>query len=242
VGILDRFRRDRGRAQEPPASSETSDSADVVTEDEVDGYAYDLVFTGFLTHADATEQVVDYFSDSAGPSPERIREIVDAAWARRVAELTAVDEAQPDAADRLARAFALLEDRGIVSRMDFTCCQTCGHAEIGDEVEEGVDARGYTFFHRQDSERIADGDVMLAFGSFGPHADLDAALFAAAEADEDTPERERARELAMSRSGELIAEEVVRTLRDTGLTVDWDGTAGTRIRVALPTWQRPLPA
>ena len=45
--------------------------------------------------------------------------------------------------DRLEQAFAALETQGVVCRQNFTCCGTCGVAEIGDdrEIEEIDGAR-----------------------------------------------------------------------------------------------------
>ncbi|MFT5775307.1 DUF6891 domain-containing protein, partial [Hyphomonas sp.] len=58
--------------------------------------------------------------------------------------------------DRLELAMDTLEDNGIVARQNFTCCGNCGAAEIGVEIEDyeamGHLARGYVFFHQQDTE------------------------------------------------------------------------------------------
>ena len=41
----------------------------------------------------------------------------------------------PTDCDRLDTAFAELDATGILARQNYTCCQTCGHAEIQSELE-----------------------------------------------------------------------------------------------------------
>lgn len=114
--------------------------------------------------------------------------------------------------DRMLRAFRELEMAGIVARADFTCCQSCGTAEIGGEVPEGTAVRGYTFCHRQDIERAVEGGgVYLSYGVFSPDSDPDETA--------------------------AIAREIVTKLRGHGLTVNWNGQVAKRIQVPL-TWRR----
>lgn len=115
--------------------------------------------------------------------------------------------------DRLDGCFAELEKDGIVARQNFTCCQTCGHAEIGDQILEAQKkgaVSGYTFYHQQDTERAAEGGgVYLAYGS-----------------------------LSGEEQGTLdVAQRIADALRRSGLTVTWDGTTSQRIRVDLD-WKR----
>ena len=116
--------------------------------------------------------------------------------------------------DRLAAAFAHLEDRGIVARQDFSCCGTCGGVEIRDEMERvastGPSVRGYTFFHVQGTDTAVDGrGLYLAYGS-----------------------------VAETEAGALaIAREVVATLENSGLSAIWDGSWATCIHVKLD-WKR----
>lgn len=118
--------------------------------------------------------------------------------------------------DRLEQAFAALETQGVVCRQNFTCCGTCGVAEIGDEIdtarERGENVHGYTFFHMQDTERAVEGGgLWLNYGA---------------------TESGEAPALAI---GHRIAD----ALRLAGLTVDWDGNWTKRIHVPLQ-WQRRL--
>ncbi|MEV0459921.1 DUF6891 domain-containing protein [Catellatospora methionotrophica] len=110
--------------------------------------------------------------------------------------------------DRLTDAFRALDASGIVAREDFTCCQNCGLGEIGAEVLDAMPARGYVFYHYQDTESCAEGSgLYLAYGLF-----------------EQPPTME-------------IGEEVAAALRAEGLQVDWDGSPTARIHVRV-RWER----
>jgi hypothetical protein len=116
--------------------------------------------------------------------------------------------------DRLSRAFARLSGEGILAVEDFTCCQSCGHYEIGDKLEEaarqGRRVRGYVFYHQQDTESaIEGGGVYLAFGEV-----------------EGRPEGSLA-----------VARRAVEVLTEAGLEVRWDGVTSKRPHVALE-WRR----
>ncbi|MEU8389672.1 hypothetical protein [Micromonospora sp. NPDC048842] len=151
---------------------------------------------------------IEYLHGEANPA-----EVEAHAWPVVTEELSAHLAAQaqwPEVtdSDRLTAAFRTLSATGLVARENFACCQNCGVAEIGDEVPRGRTARGYAFYHQQDAERGVDGSgVYLTWGLFGQPATVD------------------------------VGEEIAVALRAEGLTVDWDGHTGTRIRVSL-TWQR----
>src|SRR6187551_979395 len=115
--------------------------------------------------------------------------------------------------DRLDAAFDELNELGILARHHWWCCQNCGHAAMPDERDatqaRGAPARGYAFYHVQDTEAAVDGaGVFLAYGSF----------------EKATPEVQ-------------VASEVVQTLTRHGLEPRWDGSVKARIRVPL-SWQR----
>jgi hypothetical protein len=120
----------------------------------------------------------------------------------------------PTDCDRLDRAFEELEREGIVARQNFTCCQTCGHSEIGGEIAlvqaQGREVHGYTFYHMQDTEgACADGFLYLAYGSVSG----------------DRQETVN------------VGQRIARSLERAGLTVEWDGSAARRIGVRLQ-WRR----
>ncbi len=189
------------------ADDEPDLPADVVAE--VEEYARGVVHGGFTALDDAVEDVADYFDEEGDPvTPEAARAVVERVWRERTAE----QDGWPASTDvdRLLAVFDALDRDGIVARADFTCCQTCGHHEIGDEVDGP--ARGYVFFHRQDTERAAaSGEVWLAFGSLGEVAD------------------------------ESVGREVTAALTAGGLPVEWDGSVRTRIKVGPIAWQKRLP-
>lgn len=117
--------------------------------------------------------------------------------------------------DRLDRCFADLEKDGIVARQNFTCCQTCGHAEIGEQIEEARKrgaVAGYTFYHQQDTEAAAEGGgIYLAYGAL-------------------SGEESKAVD---------VANRIVDALGRAELKVTWDGKTSTRIHVHLD-WKRRL--
>ncbi|GAA5075847.1 hypothetical protein GCM10025759_19780 [Lysobacter panacisoli] len=118
--------------------------------------------------------------------------------------------------DRLEQAFSTLETQGVVCRQNFTCCGTCGVAEIGDEMhatrERGGPVNGYAFFHMQDTESAIDGyGLFLNYGAV-----------------------EEGEAAAVS-----VARSIVDTISSVGLPVEWDGDWGKRIFVRLQ-WQRRL--
>ncbi|MFI2366098.1 DUF6891 domain-containing protein [Promicromonospora sp. NPDC019610] len=140
-------------------------------------------------------------------------EAVREEWQARVAEQASwADEGDYSA---LAAAFADLESQGVVARMCFACCTTCGVSEIRDEADrKGREPLGYVFFHSQDADRIADapGDLFLSFGGFG---DLPAVAV-----------------------GEILTTTVTRH----GLEVEWTGDPRSKVRVRVTDWRKRLPA
>lgn len=115
--------------------------------------------------------------------------------------------------DRLDEAFAELDRTGIIARMNFTCCQTCGHAEISYEIEATENirpVRGYVFFHIQDTESaVRNGYLYLAYGSVSGD------------------EKESA----------AVANEICGTLRKHGLEPDWNNSVRTRICIREIDWR-----
>jgi hypothetical protein len=117
--------------------------------------------------------------------------------------------------DRLELAMDTLEDNGVVARANFTCCGNCGAAEIGAEIEDyealGQVARGYVFFHQQDTESAVEGHG-LYFSYGAAHSEHDAAHIA-------------------------IAQELFDLLVAVGLKPHWDGKIDHRVGVVLD-WKR----
>lgn len=175
-----------------------------------------VVASGFVARPDAEQHLVELVADDPETFPDlderRTRQIVAQVWRERLAiESTWTDEGDYPA---LRDAFDDLERAGVVARMSFTCCQTCGHDEI--RAEATPQSRGYTFFHSQDADRLAPvtSELYLAFGSLT----------------EDDPDLDT-----------RVGAEVVKTLVARGLAVDWDGRADTRIRLPRMDWRKRLP-
>jgi len=173
---------------------------------------------GFDGFEGVIERCVEYLSDEhEGADLEPlVRTAAVAEWARVREEQASWPV--PTDCDRLDRAFAALERSGIVARHNFTCCQTCGHAEIFDEiagVQNPSGVWGYTFYHMQDTEHAAEGyGLCFAYGA-----------------------REEG-EAALQKVGHAVAE----ALRREGLKVAWDGSVKKRIEVKEFVWRRRLPA
>jgi hypothetical protein len=116
--------------------------------------------------------------------------------------------------DKLDEAFAELDRHGIVARQHFTCCQTCGHAEINYEISETQKYRpvfGYVFFHWQDTESAVRSEYLyLAYGSVS----------------------------GKEGESEAIAADVVAALNRAGLEAEWNGSVRSRICIKNIIWQR----
>ncbi|GHF46460.1 hypothetical protein GCM10010218_29670 [Streptomyces mashuensis] len=166
---------------------------------------------GYVTRDGLAELAEDHLvsGDRRPVTPDQARHLADRMWLERVAEQAGWPvETDPD---RVHRAFTALESTGVTARENFTCCSTCGHAEI---AESGApDARGFVFFHHQSTDAVAAGHgLTLHYGGF-----------------DDSPETTTA-----------VGHEVVAALRAEGLTVEWDGDARKAITVAPLTWQKRL--
>jgi hypothetical protein len=170
---------------------------------------------------DDAERIIEYATeflddehqrDDLGPHVERITAKLFEDHRRAQAEWVG-----PTDCDRLDGAFAALDRAGIVARQHFTCCSTCGHYEIGDEIAEASqdhEVTGYVFYHMQDTESArACGQLYLAYGSV-----------------EGTEERTTE-----------VGRRIVQALQDAGLKTEWDGSPRTRVAVTGLDWKRRRP-
>ena len=90
--------------------------------------------------------------------------------------------------EKLTLAFKDLRKLGYFARQNFTCCQTCGWAEVPQGRDKVV------FYHAQDKANLDKrGNCYLAWEGNG--------------------------------------EEIVTTLQNRGLVVEWNGDENTRIKV-----------
>lgn len=182
--------------------------ADVRAETE-DG-TRNLIRSGFWTYDDVLEAV----TDEGEVTDVQAEVLVGRLWAERLAEQA--DWPETTEADRVLAVFDALEADGITARPNFSCCGNCGVAEIGDEAAS--DARGYVFFHQQDTESAAaGGGLYMSYGTF-------------AEESED-----------FEKDTVAIGREVAAALTAGGLSVKWDGSVRKRIQVTPLDWRLRLP-
>ncbi|MQS14954.1 hypothetical protein F7Q99_22490 [Streptomyces kaniharaensis] len=166
---------------------------------------------GYTTRAGLAEQAQDYLvsGDRRPVSREQAEQLADRLWLERVGEQTGwVGETDPE---RLARAFAALEESGITAREHFTCCHSCGESEIGGAG--APDARGFVYFHYQCTESAAEGHgLSLYYGGF-----------------DGSPLTTTA-----------VGHEVVAALKDAGLPAVWNGEPSEAIEIHPLLWRRRL--
>ncbi|MBA8809900.1 hypothetical protein FHX71_003876 [Promicromonospora sukumoe] len=167
-------------------------------------------FTPFDRVLQAADEMLE--SDAGKSLRAAAGEAARQEWQARVVEQASwADEGSYPA---LATAFADLESLGVVARMSFACCNTCGATEIHDEADpNGPEPLGYTFFHSQEADRLGDtpGDLFLSFGGF-----------------DETP-------------AAVIGDIVATTVARHGFDVDWAGDAGAKVQVRVPDWRKRLP-
>jgi len=181
---------------------------------ELRGYIERDVAAGFRQEAAIAANAVEILSDDYAaadltpPAVEFTRELI-AAHKREQALWPATTDC-----DRLDAAFAELERAGIVCRQDFSCCGTCGVSEVFDEMKQqtkrGMQVRGYSFYHMQDTESAVEGHGLYL--NYGAVQDGEAAAL-------------------------VIGEEIAAALKRHGLKVNWDGTFAVRIGISLD-WKR----
>jgi hypothetical protein len=181
---------------------------------EINSTARRLVKEGFEDEEaviqDVTEQYEsEYRRDDLGPHVARItRERLQEHYRAQASWPTSTD------CDKLDSMFANLEQQGIVARQNFTCCQNCGHAEIGAEIAKASKVRevkGYAFYHMQDTERAAEtGTLYIAYASRS----------------------------GMNEDSLAVGRTIVSAIRRVGLNADWDGSLNTRICITGLDWKR----
>ncbi|MFE0458422.1 DUF6891 domain-containing protein [Kitasatospora sp. NPDC058965] len=171
----------------------------------------EVLVGGYATRAELAELAEEYLvtKDRRPLSREQAEALADRLWLERVAEQADWQgETDPE---RLTRAFTALEEAGITARENFTCCRSCGQAEIG--AEAGPDARGFVYFHTQCTDSAAaGGGLMLLYGGFDGSSDTTA----------------------------TIGHELVAALEAAGLPTDWDADPGRAVHVTPLDWRRRL--
>lgn len=175
------------------------------------------VKSGFWRFRDIITDIADLIEDedseiTAIDARAKAREIVNPLWQTQLRAQATWPEGEDTVSEKLECAFDTLEyDRKILARMNYTCCRTCGVAEIGGDRNE--DAEGYVFFHEQGTEGlVSSGRVFLYFGAF----------------------------TESKGENEAIGRAVVESLREEGLSVEWTGDLNTAIEVDCGEWRKHL--
>ncbi|MDT7787106.1 MAG: hypothetical protein QOF58_5525 [Pseudonocardiales bacterium] len=180
-------------------------------EDEREERVREVLNGGYSSRAELEELAEDYLvsGDHRPVSPEQARALADRLWLERVVEQAAW-QGETDL-ERLTKAFEALQEAGITARENFTCCRSCGQAEIGGESQHG--ARGFVYFHSQCTDSAASGHgLTLLHGGFDGSAETTAA----------------------------IGDEVCAALEAAGLRTEWDRDPGRTINVTPIDWRRRL--
>lgn len=172
------------------------------------------VEAGYLTDAAMLKALAEDFREEA--SAKEVKRLAGPMIEERRRALARARWPKVTDCDRLARAFAALEESGIVARENFWCCETCGSLAMADEIKRigrKRAVRGYVFFDQQATETaVTEGLLRLAYGAKG---------------------RGKAESAAVGR-------EVVRAVRAAGLKASWGGTLEDWVEVAMK-WRRRGP-
>lgn len=112
--------------------------------------------------------------------------------------------------DKLENAFSAMQAHGILTRHDYSCCATCGSAEIRDEVTKacrsGLSVDGFVFYHWDAADTASEnGQLSLTFGS----------------------------RLGANTSAADIGHQAQQCLNEAGLQTVWNGDPAGRITVVL---------
>jgi hypothetical protein len=183
--------------------------------DDLHDFIRTQVAAGYAPLDEIIEEATALFAD-AGLAPDAVhqaaRTVTDQVLAAHRADQASWPA--PTDNDRLDAAFAELDGIGILTRQHFACCETCGAREIHEELDQAEKAgrtmRGFTFFHRQDTQHAVDGEgLYLSYGA----ADRDGTAAVA------------------------IGHEVVAALGRHGLAPAWNGKHVHRISLPL-VWRR----
>lgn len=127
------------------------------------------VRAGYVTDRQVTKRVLDEFKSDA--TRRELTELVrlNLPMERSLAAKESAAWTKVTDCDRLAAAFAALDRAGIPSRENLPCCADCGHqamARIVKRRPRSRPARGYVFFHEQQTtEAVERGVLRLCYWS-----------------------------------------------------------------------------
>ncbi len=171
-----------------------------------------LVWSGFFNEADLSDYLEDTdYDEDAKPHKSALREYA-------VAEIAAKREAEADWPeetdwDRLNSAFGELTANGILALHNAGYTSSDAHADAWGIINTDSPGawRGFAYYHGQDVERAVEGlSLFLGFDAIAEGIDAKRA----------------------------IGEEIVATLRESGLEVQWNGDPEVRFQIDNLDWKK----
>lgn len=114
----------------------------------------------------------------------------------------------------LNKAFKELRAAGFLAFQNYSCCQSCAGAKLVGFVENATDEarnkfKGVVYYHKQDGDNKKDGkDFYLAYGRI-----------------------DHSKHGMIGLPTEEIGKTAVEVLNRNGIKTEWNGNAGTRIKV-----------
>lgn len=189
------------------------------------------IWSSLVVGADDVDDFIDAESGEWSLTDDQLRDAFQLTRQVRLQQQT--QWTAEETRTNLDRAFDELNSVGILARQNFSCCGTCGAAEIGDERDDSQHWRGYVFYHQQDTESLIDsGSVYLGYGIFAPK-DFDRAAYELLSDEEKSA-------LYVTNLRRFVSEEVNPRLASHGLDVVWNGDHRTRILLRQAQWYTRL--
>ena len=169
-----------------------------------------LIRSGYGSDDEVVRQFLDIAESEAGAATT---DALRSQWHQQVRDALATQYAEEARwlhvthNDRIDRAFAELQRRGIIALQNAGFTWSDGHEDVNDAQERHPEAHGWTFFHGQDVERGVNGEgLLLYFGPIGP---------------DDTHESD----------GQRVGETICAVLQSHGIETTWDGKLNSRIQI-----------
>jgi hypothetical protein len=194
--------------QNKSEKNNSMDSLKTEIADEINAF----IKSGFFDKEETFENIQDMFYNET-LDESWIKQEIDKQYEQRLAEQKTWQPVTDF--DRLAAVFDKLNSSGIIALHNAGYTRQDGESDTGEihaELEkEGIETRGYCFYHTQDMDRAIDGgNLLLAFGDFMENDKL----------------------------GTDIGKEIVAALQEKGFKTQWNGSIENRIEVVGLKWQK----
>ena len=129
-------------------------------------------------------------------------------------------ELKKELREKLKQAFRDLRTQGIMTRVNFRCCNTCAAYEIWEKARKNWEKDpklGYAFWHAQNEEDLWErGRLHIAFGSFNDYCDRKA----------PTP-------MSSPLSSADVGAKVILALVKQAIRCEWNGDENVKIEVMI---------